>query len=83
LKKGQSAFRRKGDIIVQVWEDKKLVQMISMSHGSTIVKPGRKDRKTTLEVKEPSSVQYSKFMKVICKADHYLSYYLVLSDTVR
>jgi len=25
LKKGQSAFRRKGDIMVQMWKDKRLV----------------------------------------------------------
>ena len=25
LKKGQSAFRRKGDVIVQMWKDKRLV----------------------------------------------------------
>jgi len=70
LKKGQSAFRRKGDI---------MVQMISTIHGTTNVNTGRKDRKKTLEVKEPSCVQYSKFMKGIDKADHYLSYYPVLS----
>jgi calcineurin-like phosphoesterase family protein len=83
LKKGQSAFRRKGDIMVHMWEDKLLVRMISAIHGLTIVNTGRKDRKTTLEVKEPSSVQYNKFMKGIDKADHYLSYYPVLSETVK
>jgi len=25
LEKGQSAFRRKGDVMVQVWKDKRLV----------------------------------------------------------
>ena len=36
LKKGQSAFRRKGDIMVQMWEDKRLARTISTIHGSTI-----------------------------------------------
>jgi hypothetical protein len=66
-----------------MWEDKGLVQMISTIHGSTTVNTGRKDGKTTLEVKEPSPVQYSKFMKGIDKADHYFIYYPVLSKTVK
>jgi len=44
--------------------------MISTIHGTTNVNTGRKDGKTTLEVKEPSCVQYSKFMKGLDKADH-------------
>jgi len=34
LKKGQSVFQRKGDIMVQVWKDKRLVRMIIMPHGN-------------------------------------------------
>jgi len=37
LKEGQSAFQRKGDVMVQVWKDKRLVQMISTMHEATIV----------------------------------------------
>ena len=46
LKKGESAFRRKGDVMVQVWKDKTLVRMISTIHEATIVNAGQKDRKT-------------------------------------
>jgi hypothetical protein len=46
LKKGQSAFWKKGDIMVQVWKDKRLVRIISMIHDETIVSTGKKDRKT-------------------------------------
>jgi len=48
LKKGQSVFRRKGDIMVQVWKDKRLVRMISMMREATIVNTGQKDRKTNM-----------------------------------
>jgi len=35
--------------------------MISTIHGATIVNTGRKDRKTNLEIKKPSTVvQYNK-----------------------
>jgi hypothetical protein len=56
LKKGQSAFRRKGDIMMQVWRDKRLVQMISTIHEVTIVNTGWKDRKTNMEIKKPYTV---------------------------
>jgi len=51
LKKWQSAFQKKGDIIVQAQIDKRLVQMISTIHDATTVNTGRKDRKTKLEIK--------------------------------
>jgi len=44
LKKGQSAFWRKGDIIVQRWKEKWLVQIISKILDATIVNIGRNDR---------------------------------------
>ena len=37
LKKVQSAFRRKGDVMVQVSKVKRLVRMISTIHDATIV----------------------------------------------
>ena len=58
--------------------------MISTIHDATIVKTGRKDRKTNLEIKKPYAVaQYNKFMKGIDRADQYLSYYSVLRKTVK
>jgi hypothetical protein len=42
-----------GDIIVQVWKDKRLVQIISMIHLATIINTVRKDKKTHLEMKKP------------------------------
>jgi hypothetical protein len=48
----QSAFLRKGDVMVQVWKDKRLVRMISTIHDATIVNTGRKDRKTKMEIKK-------------------------------
>ena len=80
----QSAFRRKGDVMVQVWKDKRLVRMISTIHDATVVSTGRKDRKTNMEIKKPYAVvQYNKFMKGVDRADQYLSYYSVLRKTVK
>ena len=83
-KRGQSAFRRKGDVMVQVWKDKRLVRMISTIHDAKIVNTGRKDGKTNMEMKKPYAVvQYNKFMKGIDRADQYLSFYSVLRKTVK
>jgi hypothetical protein len=51
--------------MVQVWKDKRLVQMIIMIHYATaVVSTGRKDRKTNMEINKPYSVvQCNKFMK--------------------
>jgi hypothetical protein len=70
LKKGQPAFRRKSDILVQVWKDKRLVRMTSTIHDATTVNTGRKDKTTNLEIKKPYTVpQYNTFIKGIDWAD--------------
>jgi hypothetical protein len=43
LKKGQLSFRRKGDVLVHVWKDKRLVRMISTIHDSEHAHTGKKD----------------------------------------
>jgi len=79
----QSAFRRKGDVMVQVWKDRRLVR-ISTIHDATVVSTGQKDRKTNMEIKKPYAVvQYNKFMKGVDRADQYLSYYTVLRKTAK
>jgi len=82
LKKGQSAFWIKGDVMVQAWKDKRLLRMVSTIHDATIVNTGQKDRKTNMDIKKPYAVvQYNKFMKGVERADQYLSYYSVLRKT--
>jgi len=70
--------------MVQMWKDKRLVRMISMIHDTTIMNTRRRDMKTNMEIKKPDAVvQYSKFMKAVDRADHYLTYYSVLRKTVK
>jgi len=84
LKKGQSAFWRKGDIMVQVRKDIRLVRMTSTIHEATIVNTQQNDRKTNMEIKKPYAlVQYNKFMNGVEWADQYLNYYSVLRKTVK
>jgi hypothetical protein len=73
LKKLQSAFWRKGDIMVLVWKDKRLVRMISTIHEATTVNTGRKDRKTNMEIKKLYAVvRYNKSVKGVNRADQLL-----------
>ena len=66
LKKGQSVFRSKGDIIVQLWKVRRLLRMINTIHNVTTLNTGKKDRRTNLEIKKPYSVvRYNKFKKGI------------------
>ena len=53
LKKEQSVFWRRGDVMVQVWKDRRLVRMISTIHEATIVNTVQKDRETNMEIKKP------------------------------
>jgi hypothetical protein len=84
LKKGHSSFRRKGDVLVQVWKDKRLVRMISTIHDSEHVCTGKKNRKTNEEMSKPNCVvQYNKYMKGVDHADQYLSYYSTVRKKVK
>ena len=60
------------------------MRLISTIHDATIVNTGRKDKKTDMEIKKPYViVQYNKFMKVVDRADQYLSYYSILRKSVK
>jgi hypothetical protein len=84
LKKGQLSFRRKGDVLVQVWTDKRLVRMMSTIHDSEHVHKGKKDRKTNEQISKPNCVvQHKKYMKGVDHADQYLSYYSIVRKTVK
>jgi hypothetical protein len=52
LKRGQSFCQREGDILVQVWKDRRLVRMISTVHDSKHVNTGKIDRKTSEEINQ-------------------------------
>jgi hypothetical protein len=58
LKKGQSAFWRKGDVMVQVRKDKRLVRMMSTIHDATVLSKGQKHKKTNTEIKKHMNKMY-------------------------
>jgi hypothetical protein len=84
LKKGQLSFRRKGDVLVQAWKDKRSVRMISTIHDSEHVHTGKKDQKTNEEISNPNCVvQYNKYVKGVDHADQSLRYFSIVRKTVK
>ncbi|PNF22052.1 hypothetical protein B7P43_G09732 [Cryptotermes secundus] len=61
LKRGDTTFRRKGDILLQSWRDTRVVNMISTIHNSSMVDVQRRHRQVK---KKPLCIsQYNMFMK--------------------
>ena len=80
LKRGETTFRRKGEILLQSWRDTCVVNMISTIHDSTMVDVPR--RNEVVKKKHICIFQYM-FMKGVDRVDQYLSYYSLLRKTVK
>ncbi|PNF29691.1 hypothetical protein B7P43_G13061 [Cryptotermes secundus] len=60
LKRGDTTFRRKGDILLQSWRDTHVVNMISTIHNSSMIDVQRRHG----QVKKPVCIsEYNMFMK--------------------
>ena len=81
LKRGETRFRRKDEILLQSWRDTRVVNMISTIHDSTMVDVPRRNEEVK---KKPICIfQYNMFMKGVDRADQYLSYYSLFRKTVK
>jgi hypothetical protein len=68
LKKGQSTYCRKGQILVQVWWHKRDVTLIWTLHTANTVETEKKRNGETM--KKPEIIQdYKKFMRGVDRAD--------------
>ena len=80
LKRGETTFRRKGDILLQSWRDTRVVNMISTIHNSSMVDVQRRHG----QVKKPVCIsEYNMFMKGVDRANQYLAYYSLPRKTVK
>jgi hypothetical protein len=60
LLNGKSTLQRKKDMLLQVWQDKREVRIISSAHIAKVICSGKRDRKTRDDVKKPHCiVQYT------------------------
>lgn len=83
LKKGEMLFQRKGNILVQLWKDKRIVRMITTIHDSKMVRTTKKTKKGEDVIKPNAVLDYNKYMAGVDRADQYLSYYSILRKTVK
>ncbi|PSN49971.1 PiggyBac transposable element-derived protein 4 [Blattella germanica] len=83
LKKGESKFSRKGQVLVQVWKDKRDVKLISTLHTAQIVESEKTNRKGE-KISRPMMIgEYNKHMKGVDRADQMLHYYPCSRKTVK
>jgi len=84
LKKEETIFRRKNEILVQVWQSKKEVSLISSIHSAEMKESNNVDRIKRQKIIKPNAlIDYNKYMKGVDRADQYLSYYSILRKTVK
>lgn len=82
----ETAFKRKGEILVQLWQASKtkLIQMISTIHNADMIDTRRNCRKTNCKIQQPKCVfDYNQYMKGVDRADQYLRYYPIYRKTIK
>lgn len=83
LKNGETTFRRKKDILLQVWQSKKTVFLISSIHSAEMRESQNIDRRTRQKIIKPNAlIDYNRYMKGVDRADQYL-YYSILCKTAK
>ncbi|PNF23441.1 hypothetical protein B7P43_G09117 [Cryptotermes secundus] len=83
LKKGESVFSRKGQVLVQVWRDKRDVKLISTLHTAKIVESAKTNRKGEKICRPEVIGDYNKHMRGVDRADQMLHYYPCSRKTVK
>ena len=80
LKRGESILRQKGNLVANIWQDKKAVAMMSTNcqpTGSTTVRRKQKDGRVDMVPCPPNIVAYNKFMGGVDRSDQLRGYYKV------
>ena len=82
LKVGQTAYRRKGDTLIQKWMSTKEIRLISNIHSAKMLVSNNIDWRTRQNIIQPEMViEYNKYMKGVDRADQHLSNYPILKKT--
>ncbi|CAF1549098.1 unnamed protein product [Didymodactylos carnosus] len=82
LKKGETVYRRKKDVLVQIWRSKNDVRIISTIHSTEMKESRNIDRATKEKIIKPVGViDYNKYMKGVDQTDQYISYFRIARKT--
>ena len=83
LKKGQHIANRKGRIVVEKWQDKMEVLMLSTHHSGKMVESNRQTKGGQKKKKPESIISYNNFMCGVDRMDQLMSYYSPLRKTLK
>lgn len=84
LKRGETIFRGKKDILIQIWQSKKEVSFVSSIHSAEMKESHNVDHTTKQKIiKLNALIDYNKHMKGVDRTNQYLSYYSILRKTVK
>lgn len=86
LKIFETAFKRKGEILSQMWRSSKNkdIKMISTIHNAKLVHTGKIYRKTNRPIRKPECmVDYNHHMKGVVRPDQYLRFYPMYKKTIK
>ena len=57
-------FLWKGEVILLIWKDKRLVRMVTTIHDASITSTGKEDRRTGHQITKPTCIlEYNKYMR--------------------
>ena len=83
LKKGETAARKNGNVVVLKWQDKREVLMLSTLHAGHVT-AGTKRNRRGKQIKKPDCVfAYNAHMRGVDRLDQLLSYYSPLRKTLK
>jgi hypothetical protein len=82
LKKGEVTFHRKQDVLLVMYQDKRLVNMISALHTAAVVDDSSSHTGVTKK-KHTCVAEYNTHMHGVDTADQYLAYYPFICKTVK
>ena len=82
LQRGEMTFLWKGEVILLIWKDKRLVWMVTTIHDASIASTGKEDRRTGHQMTKPTCIlEYDKYMKGVDWSDQYLANFNILWKT--
>ena len=83
LKKGQYIAKRKGRIVVEKWNDKRDVLMLTTCHSGRMVAINKPTRQGEIKKKPDAVIAYNKYMCGVDRMDQLMSYYSPLRKTLK
>jgi hypothetical protein len=76
-------YKRHGDILVQAWREKRVVNMVSTIHSAKMTEIQNKRQPEKRMMKPECVADYNKYMHGVDTADQHMSYYPFMRKSVK